>query len=90
MLKRGLLNPIGTIFKPDFGLLNAEDGDKIYTAIDTLDRNQNTIHNELDKQMSLSKIIISRLNYCIIAFHDISEQLSNECNTNKCIKSIRK
>lgn len=60
--KRGLLNPIGTIYKAAFGLLDSEDGDKIYNAIETLDKKQKNIYTSLGRQMSLSKELIKRLN----------------------------
>lgn len=79
-IKRGLLNPIGTIYKAAFGLLDNEDGEKIYSAIDILDKNQQKIHNELDKQMSLSKLLINRLNFSLLTISNNQKEIANKLN----------
>lgn len=76
--KRGLLNPIGTIYKAAFGLLDSDDGDKLYKAIDILDKNQKNIHNSLDKQISLSKKLIERLNTSLTNISNNQQQLANK------------
>lgn len=60
--KRGLINPIGTIYKAAFGLLDADDGERINNVIQELSTNQKNLFNSLDRQMSLSKNLIEKLN----------------------------
>lgn len=60
--KRGALNAVGSIYKWSFGLLDSEDGERYDQAIKALDENQQTMYKSLNEQISLSNLIITRLN----------------------------
>lgn len=75
--KRGLINPIGTIYKLAFGLLDSEDGEKLYPAIDKLKVNQKHIHKALNKPISLSKLLIDRLNNILTIISNNQINLAN-------------
>lgn len=75
--KRGLLNPIGSMYKAAFGLLDADDGERINIAIKTLNTNQQNLFNSLDRQMSLSNKLIERLNTSLTIISDNQKSITN-------------
>lgn len=60
--KRGLINPIGGLYKFAFGLLDEQDGEHLENAIKVLDKNQRNLYASMNQQMSLSNKLIDRLN----------------------------
>lgn len=53
--KRGIINPVGKIYKWAFGLLDSDDGERFEKAIETLDKNQQQIHNDLENMLTVTK-----------------------------------
>lgn len=78
--KRGLINPIGSLYNAAFGLLDAEDGQRLEDAINKLTTNQKNLLTSLNRQMSLSSKIIERFNKTISIVADNQHEIANHVN----------
>lgn len=79
-IRRGLINPIGNLYNAAFGLLDAEDGERLETAINNLSKNQKNLYTSLDKQMSLSSKLIDRLNNSLTIIANNQRNITNHIN----------
>lgn len=78
--KRGLIDPIGSLYNAAFGLLDAEDGRRLEDAITKLSTNQKNLFNDLNHQMSLSSKIIDRFNNSLSIISDNQRVIKNHIN----------
>ena len=60
--KRGLINLGGSISKWLFGTLDHEDGEKINSVLNHLNKNDHSIQEKINNQMSIAKEFMSRTN----------------------------
>lgn len=60
--KRGLINALESIFKSITGNLDYEDGDRFESIIKQLEKKQNTLNKNINKEYSLSIEIINNFN----------------------------
>ena len=74
------MNGIGTVFKSITGNLDAEDGEKIYRALDILENDRNSMHKLLEEQTSLTINAIAEINKTISALAHNQEQIANQIN----------
>lgn len=79
--KRGLINGLGSVFKSITGNLDAEDGEKIYKALNMLEDDQNSIHKLLDEQTSLMIEAITEINNTVAALAHNQEQITDHIKT---------
>lgn len=80
-VKRGLINPIGSLYNAAFGLLDHEDGERIDQAITALDKNQQNLYKSMSQQMSLSTQIINRLNNTLSTIYQNQQTIGKHVNS---------
>lgn len=70
--KRGILNAVGSLYKWSFGLLDSEDGERYDQAIT---KNQQSMYQGLNNQITLSHKLINRLNNSLTAINDNQQSI---------------
>lgn len=91
--KRGLINAVGKVSKWLFGTLDSDDEIKYNNAISTLEKNQNTVSQEMSLQISLTKQLIQNYNstiFLLSANQNLIKDHINfyELNVNKTINEF--
>lgn len=76
-VRRGLIDPIGNLYKAAFGLLDANDGECIEAAIKALGNNQKNLYKSMNRQMSLSSKLIERLNTSLSIITDNQRNIAS-------------
>lgn len=79
--KRGLIDGLGSVFKSITGNLDAEDGQKIYKALNILENDQNSIHKLLDEQTSLMIDAITEINKTVASLAHNQEHIADHINS---------
>lgn len=78
--KRSLFDIVGKTSKYLFGTLDSDDADKFDNALEILNHNQNSISNDLQLQMSLTKHIIKTYNDSITTLNKNQELIESKIN----------
>lgn len=75
---RGIINPIGKIYKWAFGLLDSDDGERFEKAIETLEKNQQQIHHDMKNMLSVTKNFMNETSTVITRILSNQNQLTEQ------------
>jgi hypothetical protein len=78
--KRGLIDFVGKTSKFLFGTLDSEDATNFEKAIDTLSRNQKSINEQMQMQISLTQHLIDHYNHTITTLNNNQKLIESRLN----------